>query len=102
MKQPKPGHHKPVRAIAINYDIDNIGKILAGDEAKSVPSIAAKGSDLEAKRIIKLAKRYRIPIVRKRGKFVDDLFKLERDAPIPSGLFRGVAVILMEIFKRRR
>jgi flagellar biosynthesis protein len=77
------------RAVALRYD----GSL---DE---VPSVAAKGVDADAELIVRIARRYGVPVVES-PELALVLDRLETDASIPRILYETVAVLLHELFSR--
>lgn len=75
-------------AIAISYD----------ESASSTPKVIIKGFDEKAKRLIKLAKRHSLPIIRN-VPLAHELKYLHINEEIPEKLFEPVAEILAFIFE---
>jgi flagellar biosynthetic protein FlhB len=67
----------------------------------NAPKVTAKGQELLAKRIIKLAKRKDVPIVRDR-RLARALFSVDVDSHVPRELYEAVAEVLMFAWKLRR
>ena len=62
----------------------------------SVPHLSIKGDSLRADEIVKLAKRYGVPIVNNPS-LVKVLNSLDLDQEIPEEIYEAVAVLLSEI-----
>ncbi|MCB0319100.1 MAG: EscU/YscU/HrcU family type III secretion system export apparatus switch protein [Bdellovibrionales bacterium] len=73
-------------AVALNYD----------EQANRAPQLAAKGADYVADEIVKLAKRFNIPI-KENKELARALTQLELDEDIPEELYKAVAIILNQI-----
>jgi type III secretion YscU/HrpY family protein len=67
----------------------------------AAPKVTAKGQELIARRIIKLAKKMDIPIVRDR-RLARALFEVDVDSHVPRELYEAVAEVLMFAWKLRR
>ena len=67
----------------------------------AAPKVTAKGQELLAKRIIKLAKKRDVPIVRDR-RLARALFEVDVDSHVPRELYDAVAEVLMFAWKLRR
>ena len=65
----------------------------------SSPSIAVKGEHLEADQIVRLAKRFGVPVVEKK-ELAKALRALNVDDNVPSELFEAVALIIAQVDKR--
>lgn len=62
----------------------------------STPSISVKGERLQADTLVKLAKRYGVPVIESPD-LSRSLLQLELDQEIPAELFEPVALILSEL-----
>lgn len=69
-----------------------VGIQYAGEPGET-PSISVKGSGVEADEVVKLAKRFGIPVVEDAA-LARSLTCLELDAAIPASLFKAVAIVL--------
>ena len=67
----------------------------------AAPKVTAKGQELLARRIIKLAKKRDVPIVRDR-RLARALFEVDVDSHVPRELYDAVAEVLMFAWKLRR
>jgi flagellar biosynthetic protein FlhB len=67
----------------------------------AAPKVTAKGQELLAKRIVKLAKRRDVAIVRDR-KLARALFEVDVDSHVPRELYEAVAEVLMFAWRLRR
>lgn len=76
-------------AIALQYS----------EHQDDAPSVSLKGQNLVADDLVKLAKRYGVPIVEK-PELAAALSQVEIDQEIPEGLFEAVAVLLREIDRK--
>jgi flagellar biosynthesis protein len=65
------------------------------------PIVCVKGDGIQADEIVRLAKRYGIPIVEK-GEIAEILSDVQIDETIPEDIYEAVALILSELksFKR--
>lgn len=85
----KPSKSKYSKAVALQYSESD-------DEA---PVVSLKGQSIVADDLVKLAKRYGVPIVEK-PELATALNQVEIDEEIPEGLFEAVAIVLREIEKK--
>jgi flagellar biosynthetic protein FlhB len=67
----------------------------------AAPKVTAKGQELLARRIIKMAKKRDVPIVRDR-RLARALFEVDVDNHVPRELYDAVAEVLMFAWKLRR
>ncbi len=67
-------------------------------EKDRAPKIKAKGKGVVAKNIIKIAKKYDLPI-KKDEDLVELLSKVEMDKEIPQNLYKAVAEVFQFIYK---
>ena len=67
----------------------------------AAPKVTAKGQELLAKKIVKLAKKKDVPIVRDR-RLARALFEVDVDSHVPRELYEAVAEVLMFAWKLRR
>lgn len=78
-------------AVALQYDPDNM----------PAPKVVAKGADLLARRIVRIAESHKIPILQ-RPPLARALFaSVEVDQEIPPALYRAIAEILAHVFRLR-
>jgi type III secretion system FlhB-like substrate exporter len=77
-------------AIALEYN----------QNGESAPIVGAKGEKLAADEIVKIAKRFGVPVVNRRS-VARALAGLELDQEIPPELFEAVALVLNQIDKKR-
>jgi flagellar biosynthesis protein len=75
-------------AIGLQY---NVG-------AQGAPAVSAKGEYLAADEVVKIARRFGVPVV-ERPALARSLAPLELDQEIPEDLFEAVAAVLQEIDK---
>ncbi len=68
------------------------------DGLSKTPTISVKGEHLSADEIVKIARRYGIPVV-ERPDLVEALRQLEIDQDIPEELFEAIAVLLNQLEK---
>ena len=74
------------RAIAVAYDASR----------DAAPSVAAKAEHLLADQIVRIARRYGIPVL-ERPELAQALDQVEIDAEIPEELFEAAAIVLREL-----
>ena len=79
----KPGHRT---AVALEYD----------PRTADAPSVSAKGEYLNADEVVKIARRYGVPVV-ERPALARALLALDLDQPIPQDMFEAVAAVLHEV-----
>ena len=73
---------------------------LAYERAKrAAPAVAVQGEHLMADEIVRVARRFGIPVV-ERPELAQALLGLPLDEQIPERLYEAVAVVLREIDKR--
>ena len=75
-------------AVVLEYD----------DERMIAPELSAKGEAYLADEIVKLARKYKVPIV-ERPEISRSLLLLDEGTSIPEKLYKAVATILNEIEK---
>jgi flagellar biosynthesis protein FlhB len=75
-------------AIALRYD----------ESSMQAPSVTAKGQDSMALRIIEIAKKHQVPVVRNIG-LAHSLYDLEIGHTIPEDLYEAVAEVLNFIYQ---
>jgi len=63
------------------------------------PSVSLKAEQLRADEVVKLARRYGVPVVENAG-LARSLSALEVDEQIPGPLFEAVAIVLLELDKK--
>lgn len=80
-----------LRAVALDYN-----QLL-----NAAPVLAVNASNNLADQVVKLAKRFNVPIV-ERPELARALSALEVDESIPEGLFEAVAIVLNEVEKGLR
>lgn len=66
-----------------------------------VPEVSAKGEHFIADEIVRIARRYGIPVI-ERAELAQALNSIEIDQPIPPQLYEAVAALLIEIEKRSK
>lgn len=74
---------------------------LAYTPPEPAPRVVAKGTDLQAKRIRKMANRHGVPIIEQRPLARALYRKTKVGKMIPSVLFEAAAVVLAEAYRRR-
>lgn len=85
-------------AVGLHYDPSQN----AGDSGGSqTPKVEIRGDDLMADDVVKIARRFGIPVVEK-PELARALSSVEIDSEIPEELFEAVAATLNEIEKRTR
>jgi type III secretion system FlhB-like substrate exporter len=72
--------------------------ISAGEESESLPTVLAKGEQIDADQVVKIARRFGVPII-EHPALARLLDELPLDAEIPAALFEAVATILVELEK---
>ena len=72
-----------------------VGLSYGGTEAET-PAVTIKGEHFEADELVKIAKRFGIPVVEK-GEVARALDALEEGQEIPESLYEAVAVILSSL-----
>jgi len=77
------------RAIGLAYD----------KKSMDAPSVSLKAEQLRADEVVKLARRYGVPVVENAG-LARSLSALEVDEQIPGPLFEAVAIVLLELDKK--
>ncbi len=92
-----PGRCAPDRNSA-NVFKSAVGLAYSPDGGQS-PHVAIKGSLMGADEIVRLARRFGVPIVEQRG-LCTALARLELDAHIPPSLFEAVAIILARLQRK--
>ena len=75
-------------AVALQYD----------SRPESTPRVSARSECDSADQIVKLARRFGVPVVN-RPELARALVRLERNQEIPPRLFEAVAVVLNELDK---
>ncbi len=75
-------------AVAIKYD----------ERTMNAPKVTAKGQESMAERIIELAKKHRVPVVRNVG-LAQSLFEIEVGRDIPEDLYEAVAEVLNWVYQ---
>ncbi len=73
-------------AVGLEYD----GK------RRDAPTLSVKGHQLQADEVVKLARRYGVPVV-ENAELAKALNGLELDQEIPEKLFEAVALLLQEL-----
>jgi len=79
------------KAVALKYDKDK----------DNAPTLAAKGKDYIAERIIEIAKEHNVPIYPDKD-LVQVLEALDLDFEIPAELYRAVAEVLVFVYDLNR
>lgn len=82
----KPATYKV--AVALDYD------------GTAVPQITASAENLNADLIVKLARRFNVPVV-ENPKLADALRTLDNNQEIPEHLYEAVALVLHELGRRQ-
>lgn len=72
------------RAIGLNYD------------GSGAPTVSAQGEFLAADEVVRIAKRYGVPII-ERAELAQILAEVPLDEEIPQELYEAVAIILQEL-----
>jgi flagellar biosynthetic protein FlhB len=75
-------------AVALSYERDQM----------AAPTVVAKGADLMAAQIRKIAEESEVPIMRD-VPLARSLYELEIDAEVPEELYESVAVVLRWVYK---
>jgi flagellar biosynthesis protein FlhB len=75
---------------------------LAYDKTMDAPRLLAKGKNLIAKRIIKIARKHQIPIVPNPPLARALYHQVELDRQIPLSLYRAVAKVLAYVYQQRQ
>ena len=81
---PPSAHYR--RAVSLEYN----------DGGEGAPRVNAKGDHLVADQIVKIARRFGVPVVEK-GEMARALSSVPLDQEIPEPLFEAVAVMLQEL-----
>lgn len=76
------------RAVGLKYEINKA----------EAPQINVKGENLNADEIVKIARRFGVPIV-ENGPLAETLSKIKLDNQIPAELYEAVAILLHQIKK---
>ena len=79
-----PAHYR--RAVSLEYN----------EGGEGAPRVNAKGDNLVADHIVKIARRFGVPVVEK-GEMARALSSVPLDQEIPEPLFEAVAVMLQEL-----
>lgn len=74
------------KAVAISYNA----------ETDSAPLVSAKGRHLRADEIVKLARRYGVPVV-EQPDLASELDQVDDNSSIPENLFEAVALLLHQL-----
>ncbi len=69
------------------------------ENGEAAPRLGVKGENLIADEVVKVARRFGIPVVEK-ADLAKSLTALELEEEIPESLYQAVAVILNEIGKK--
>jgi type III secretion system FlhB-like substrate exporter len=77
------------RAVGLEYDTKSM----------EAPAVNLKAEQLRADEVVKLAKRYGVPVIENPG-LAKSLSALEIDEQIPGPLFEAVAFVLLELDKK--
>lgn len=73
---------------------------LSYDEMRDpAPTLSVKGENLNADQIVKIAKRYGVPVV-ERAEVARSLIDRKLDQEIPASLYEAVALIFSQIKQR--
>ena len=87
--QPKNRHRKFRRAVGLRYR----------EVMDATPTVSVKGDQAEADYLVRLAERYRIPVVENR-ELAQALGQLEIDQEIPESLYEAAAIVLSKLAAR--
>ena len=87
MKQKSPSRFR--RVVGLEYRASK----------QSVPAVAVQGDHLMADEIVRVARRFGIPVV-ERPELAQALSGMSLDEQIPERLYEAVAVVLREIERR--
>lgn len=68
-------------------------------EQQSSPTLSVKGQHFEADEIVRLAKRFGIPVVEKK-ELAKALKTLDLDQNVPAELFEAIALVIAQVDKR--
>lgn len=82
----------------MNKDIENAIALLYDKEIHNAPIVVSKGEKLLAKKMVEIAKKYKVPIVEDE-KTAESLMKLDIGDEIPYSLYEAVSIILRHIYK---
>lgn len=89
------------RADAVTVNPNHLAVVIEYDrETMVAPKVTAKGQEHLARKIIELAKKYNVPIIRD-VTLTRALFEVEVDEYIPEELFEAVAEVLLFAWKMR-
>lgn len=75
---------------------------LAYNDTMAAPQLLAKGKDLMAQRIIKIARKHQIPIVPNPPLARALYHQVDLDEQIPVSLYRAVAKVLAYVYQQRQ
>lgn len=78
---------KPGKAVALKYNKDK----------ESAPKVVAKGKNLTAEKIKKIAEKHNI-YIKKDEYLVEELYKLNLNEEIPEELYESIAKILLFVY----
>ena len=81
-----PRKTRYTKAIVLNYDSNQ----------DAAPVVALKGRYVRADEIVKIAKRYGVPVV-EQAELAEELERVEHNSPIPEALFEAVALLLNQL-----
>ncbi len=89
----KPSQYRPQyrRAVGLSYQDDGYQ-----ENAQAVPLVELKGEQLMADQLVKIARRFGIPVVEK-PELAQALGSLEVDQEIPASLYEPVAIVLNQV-----
>lgn len=82
----------------MNKDIENAIALLYDKEIHNAPIVVSKGEKLLAKKMVEIAKKYKVPIVEDE-ETAESLMKLDIGDEIPYSLYEAVSIILRHIYK---
>lgn len=89
-------HATAERTIAVHTTAVGLGYSV---NSESPPTIAVKGDNFEADEIVRIAKRFGIPIIAKK-ELARALKVLNLDEKVPAQLFEAVALVIAQVDKK--
>lgn len=69
------------------------------DAQSNAPRVCAQADEVEADMLVKIARRYNIPVV-ERSDLAQALASLELDQEVPPELYQAIAIVFHELEKR--
>ncbi|WP_300370099.1 EscU/YscU/HrcU family type III secretion system export apparatus switch protein [Brachyspira sp.] len=82
----------------MDKDIKNAAALLYNREIHNAPILISKGNNYLAKRMVDIARKYKVPIVSDEYT-AEHLMQLEIGEEIPYSLYEAVSIILKYIYK---